>query len=207
MAKITPQEQQVLDEHFLRCHFDYAYYAATNHKIQDENNELVSFVLNDEQAILEEIWLDIEQSGRLVRMYVLKGRKQGVSTWFTSRSHWMITAKGRFKEGPTSTEFIGLVKNQNMSVIAHDPKTTAYLFEMCKRIDENVQPELAQKKTKNNGYLIHFKDDENPKNPDSLDSTISVGSADTKDFGSGMTLTISIDQSLPSGLQRISRAF
>jgi len=191
MSKLTQQEQEALDNHFIRCHIDYPYFARTNHRIQDENNELVPFILNDEQKILEEIWSDIVKTGRMVRIYVLKGRKQGVSTWFTSRSHWMITARGKFKKEGNQINFVGLTKNQNMSVIAHDPKTTAYLFEMCKRIDENVQPELAQKKTKNNGYLIHFKDDENPSGPDSLDSTISVGSADTKDFGSGMTLTIS----------------
>jgi hypothetical protein len=191
MSKLTQQEQEALDNHFIRCHIDYPYFARTNHRIQDENNELVPFILNDEQKILEEIWSDIVKTGRMVRIYVLKGRKQGVSTWFTSRSHWMITARGKFKKEGNQIIFVGLTKNQNMSVIAHDPKTTAYLFEMCKRIDENVQPELAQKKTKNNGYLIHFKDDENPSGPDSLDSTISVGSADTKDFGSGMTLTIS----------------
>jgi hypothetical protein len=79
-----------------------------------------------------------------------------------------------------------------MSVIAHDPKTTAFLFEVFKRMDANVQPELKQKTAKNNGYLIHFKDEENPFGLTSLDSTVFMGSADTTDCGSGMALTITL---------------
>lgn len=187
MDKPTEEQQKKLDEHFLRCHYDYPYFARTNHRIQDEDNELVPFILNDEQQVLEEIWADILKDNRLVRLFVLKGRKQGVSTWFASRGHWMITAKGKFKERDGKVYFDGLVKNQNMSVIAHDPKTTAYLFEMSKRLDAHVQPEIEQPKLKNNGYIIHFQNDTNT----GLDSTIMVGSADTKDACSGMTLTIS----------------
>jgi len=187
IKKPTPEQQAVLDAHFLRCNYDFPYFALTNIKIQDEHNELVPFTLNDEQVILEEIWTDIIKSGHLVRLYVLKGRKQGCSTWFTARGLWMITSRGKFRRNESGQViFAGLVKNQNACIIAHDPKTTAYLYEMYKRMDGNVEPELQQDKLKCNGYMIHYQNEKGT----GLDSMVMLGSADTKDFGSGMTLTI-----------------
>jgi hypothetical protein len=184
--KPTPEQQQVIDNHILQCRGNYQFFAKHNHFIQNEANELVPMVLNDEQMIMEEIWADIRKAKRMVRLFVLKGRRQGLSTWYASRCHWMTSAKGRFKADENGVvRFTGVLKNQNVSIIAHDPKTTAYLFEMVKRLDANVQPELAQPKLKNNGYIIHFQSPENT----GLDSTIMVGSADTKDPASGMMIT------------------
>ena len=192
MSKITPQEQAALDAFFLRCHYDYAFFAATQQKIQNEDNELVNFILQDTQIVLEEIWEDIVKSGRRIRLWMLKGRKQHFSSWAVSKSHWLITAKGKFKKGQNGPVFDGLVKNSNMSVIAHDPKTTQYLYEMFKRMDAAVQPELQQDKLKCNGYMIHYDNEEKT----GLDSMVMLGSADTQDCGSGMTLTISLRDEL-----------
>ena len=187
MADKNQQAQQALDAHYLRCLMDYAYFAETNHRIQSEDNELIPFVLNDEQKIVEEIIADIQKAGRLVRLWILKGRKQGISTYWTSRSHWLLTAKGKFKKDKNgNTTFAGIAKNQNAVIVAHDPKTTQYLYEMFKRLDANVQPELQQDKLKCNGYQIHYQNEART----GLDSTIMLGSADVSDFGSGMTLTI-----------------
>jgi len=192
MAKINIEEQKILDEHFIKCHYSYAYFAQCNQKIQDEDNELVPFYLKDTQIVLEEIWEDIVKSGRRIRLWMLKGRKQHFSSWAVSKSHWLITAKGKFKKTANGPVFNGLVRNQNMSVIAHDPKTTAYLYEMFKRMDAAVQPELQQDKLKCNGYMIHYDNVEKT----GLDSMVMLGSADTQDCGSGMTLTISLRDEL-----------
>jgi len=100
--------------------------------------------------------------------------------------------KGQFVEDSKGNiSYLGPTKNQNMSIIAHDPPTTETLFGICKRLDENLHPEFTFPKAKDNEHVIHYKDPTNPKSPDSLDSSIIVGTANTKDFGSGMTLTIS----------------
>lgn len=190
MSKITAQEQAILDEHFIKCHYNYQYFAKCNQKIQTTENELIPMTLWDEQLVLEEIWDDIVKSGRLIRLWLLKGRRQGFSTYALSKSHWLITARGEFEDNGNGPSFKRLRKNQVMSVIAHDPKTTSFLFDVFKRMNDSVQPELKQKTAKNNGYLIHFKDEEDPYGVTSLDSSVFMGSADTQDCGSGMGLTI-----------------
>ena len=94
MSKITLQEQDALDAFFLRCHYDYKFFASTQQKIQTTENELIPMTLWDEQLILEEIWQDIIKSGRLIRLWLLKGRRQGFSTFALSKSHWQ-SAYGR----------------------------------------------------------------------------------------------------------------
>jgi len=190
MSKITLEEQAQLDAFFLKCHYDYQFFAATQQKIQTTENTLEPMKLWDEQLILEEIWLDIVKSGRLLRLWLLKSRRQGFSTWALSKSHWLITARGEFENTQEGLKFKGLRKNQIMSVIAHDPRTTSFLFDVFKRMNDSVQPELRQKTTKNNGYLIHFKDEDDPHGVVSLDSSVFMGSSDTADCGSGMGLTI-----------------
>ena len=192
MIKVTPTEQAALDNHFLRCNFDYPYYASKNQMIQNKKNELVYFQLNEVQMILEEIWQDIEKAGRRIRLNIVKGRKQGISTWFDARGSWMIVGKGRFKKDANGVvQYLGPARYQNMSIIAHDPSTTETLFGIVKRIDENLHPEFQYPKAKDNEHILWYKAPVDAKNPASLDSTILVGTANVKDFGSGMTLTIS----------------
>jgi hypothetical protein len=192
MARITTAEQQALDAHYQRCGWDYSYFCQHNHMVQNKKNELVYFKLNEAQVILEEIWADIEKAGRRIRLFCLKGRKQGISTWFESRGHWMIVGKGKYRKNDKGgVDYLGPTKNTNMSIIAHDPPTTETLFGICKRLEENLHPEFVFPKAKNNEHIILYKDDKDPKNPASLDSSIVVGTANTQDFGSGMTLTIS----------------
>lgn len=159
--------EEAFDRHFLRCMTDFPYYAACNLKIQKEDKELAPFVLNDEQKILEEIWADIEKSGRLVRMYILKGRRQGISTWFTGRVFWKITLSG--------------AHNQYAYLVAHDPDTTNFLFEMQKRYYMHLPPEFAPNIKANNAKLLHFQNEQGT----GLDSVIRIGTADTKYAGSG----------------------
>lgn len=190
--KISQAEQQLMDKHFQRCSYDFPYYASKNQMIQNKKNELVCFQLNEVQMVLEEIWQDIEKAGRRIRLNIVKGRKQGISTWFDARGSWMIVGKGRFEVNTNGIiEYLGPARYQNMSIIAHDPSTTETLFSIVKRIDENLHPEFQFPKVKDNEHIIWYKDANDPKNPASLDSTILVGTANVKDFGSGMTLTIS----------------
>ena len=175
---VSPEIQQQFDDHVFNCMTSFEYYCLNCIKIQDEHTQLVPLKLNAVQRMLEEIWHDIVNAGRLIRLYILKSRRQTVSTWSTAKIFWLVAGTGR--------------KNQYATIIAHDPSTTSYLFEMQKRYYINLPPELTVSTKKNNAYMLHFQNNEGT----GLDSIIQVGTADVKDFGSGQPSTFIIASEL-----------
>lgn len=71
-------------------------YAPNLLTIENENGELVPFELNEAQLILEDEVERQQALGRPVRILVLKGRQQGVSTWAQGRkAHRSFTRRTR----------------------------------------------------------------------------------------------------------------
>jgi hypothetical protein len=165
MPKMTPEQQRELDIHCMNCLRDFAYYAKFNLKVQTEDSQLLPFVLNEVQTILEEIWADTVRSGRMVRFYILKARREGISTWAT----------GKFFHKTSC------FRHKNAVLVTHEPPATEFLFEMQKRYLNHLPREFKPHTKKNNARMIHFDDEMG----EGLDSAIRVGTAGVKDFGSG----------------------
>jgi hypothetical protein len=165
MPRMTPEELEELDRHCLRCIKDFAYYARSNLKVQTEDSQLIPFELNEVQMILEEIWNDTVRQGRMVRFYILKARREGISTWATGKFFYK-----------TST-----LEQKNAVLVTHEPPATEFLFEMQKRYYAHLPREFKPHTKKNNARIIHFNNDQGT----GLDSAIRVGTAGVKDFGSG----------------------
>lgn len=167
----TPSEQRYRKEEdalFLKCHFDFPTYAKTNLKIQNIKTELVPLDLNNIQMLLEDIWLDIERNMPFVRLYILKARRFGVSTWVTGRFFWRTS----------------LHENRYSVVVTHEPQATDYLFKMQKRYYDNSHPEFKPETKYNNTSKLEF----NTSDGQGLDSAIRVGTANVGDFGSAMMI-------------------
>lgn len=160
----------VLEEHYRRCLTVFPYYSANNLKVQTEDSTLEPFVLHEVQLLLEEIWNDIESSGRPVRLYILKARRQGVSTWATGKIFHKASCRS----------------NTNAVLIAHEPPATEYLFGMQQRYLLHLPPEFQPQTLKNNARTLHFNNEKGT----GLDSRISVGTAGVKDFGSGQRIDL-----------------
>src|SRR5512139_263601 len=141
-------------------------YAENCLKIQTVDGELAPFEFNEVQILLELIFQDMRDKGRLVRAIILKARREGASTYIT----------GRFYH-KTANDF-----NRYTVIIAHEPDSTDFLFKMVKRYQDNMAPGLKPAERFNNRKILEFNND----NGTGLDSAIRVGTAGKDDFGSGV---------------------
>lgn len=151
-----------------RLFTDFPFYAAHCLKIQTMKGKVVDFAFNTPQRLLEDIIHDIEGDGRLVRLYILKARREGISTYFSGRHY--------FK---TSTNF-----NRYAATITHEPEATDFLFKMVQRFHDHVPAEIRAKTRFRNTKLLEFND----KVGAGLDSAFRVATAEKVDFGSGQLI-------------------
>ncbi len=165
-GKIITEEQTQITDQELEYATDFSIYAPEVLKIQTMEGTLVPFQLNEVQDVLQDIIADIETKGHLIRLLILKARREGVSTWTTGRFYWK-----------TSTDF-----NRYGMIITHEPEATEFLFNMTKRYHLH-NPWKPQDKY-NNKRILEFNNEEGT----GLDSAIRVGTAGKEDFGSGQLI-------------------
>lgn len=160
-----------------RCLKYFTYYAKECLKIQVREDSsdtsdttggssLQPFKLKNPQLIIEAVIKDIKSKGRLVRVVLLKARRQGASTEVVGRLYWH-----------TSTKF-----NRYAVIVTHEPEASEFIFQMAKRFHNLVPKMIQPAQTKNNARLLEF----NTPDGTGLDSAIRVGTAGKKDYGSGM---------------------
>ena len=137
-------------------------YAPKNLKIQTEDRQLIQFAFNEVQGLLHSIIEDIKAHGRLIRLIILKARREGVTTYFT----------GRFYHSETHNF------NRYGYIITHEPDATDFVFDMVKRYYNNCvwRPETKY----NNKKILQFNNDGGT----GLDSAIRVATAGKEDIGS-----------------------
>ena len=151
---------------------EFTYYAPRCLKIQIEDttkgSNLIPFTLKSTQRVMEAVLKDIKAKGRLIRIIILKARRQGLSTWVGGRAYWH-----------TSNKF-----NRYAVTVTHEPEATDFIFKMTKRF-HNLVPPIFQPATKqNNAKLLEF----NNKEGTGLDSAFRVGTAGKSDYGSGQLI-------------------
>ena len=110
-------------EEFAELYQDFELYSQKALKIQTMEGTLSPFALNICQKIILDIIDHIRKDGRLVRMVILKARREGVSTLTTGRFYWR-----------TSME-----SNRYAVCVTHEPDATDFLFKMIKRYHYNTR--------------------------------------------------------------------
>ena len=113
-------------------------------KIRDKSGKIVDFKLNEPQQKLYDIIKKLKQEKKPVRVIILKARQMGFST---------LTESILFKE--TTTKF-----NVNTGIVAHKEEATTNLFNMSKRIYDNLPEEMKPKKKASNAKELIFDNDE-----------------------------------------------
>ncbi len=156
------------DRVFIGTKRSFKKYASRCLKIQTMEGDLVNCKLNEIQLILEKIIEHIRQSLRLIRILVLKARREGVSTWVAGRFFWKTTGK----------------PNMYSMVITHEPEATDFLFNMQKRFYDHLPIDFVPEQRYNNKKELQF----NNTSGTGLDSAIRVGTAGKEDFGSGQLI-------------------
>ena len=112
-------------------------------KIRDKSGSIVDFKLNEPQQKLYNIIKKQREENKPVRIIILKARQMGFST---------LTESILFKE--TATKF-----NINTGIVAHKEESTTNLFNMSKRIYDNLPKELQPEKKASNAKEIIFDND------------------------------------------------
>lgn len=138
-------------------------YAPLALRIRDKGGRVVPFVLNKAQEALDNaINVQMAETGR-VRVLVLKGRQQGISTYTEGRFYWR-----------TSMQF-----GKTAFILTHEDKATQNLFGMAKLYHEHVPPALRPSTGAANANELAF---------DRLASRYAVGTARTS--GTGRSYTV-----------------
>jgi hypothetical protein len=92
-------------------------YFETFLKIKTKRGDIIPFKLNPAQDKVSEVYENLKNLGKPIRIIVLKARQEGISTFFEGIL---------FKE--TTTRF-----NMKSTIVGHEAKASSNLFEMTKR--------------------------------------------------------------------------
>lgn len=142
---------------------DFAHYAPRCLSIRTKDEGLQPLILNDAQLHLHNVAeKQLAETGR-VRIIVLKGRQQGMSTYIEGRFYWKVTH----------------IPGQRAYILTHEADATNNLFAMVARYHEHCPPEVKPHTDRDSGKELNF---------DGLDSGYKVGTAGTKGTGRSSTI-------------------
>lgn len=142
--------------------YDLLQFAPAFFKISDKEGQIIPFKFNRAQLYVHErIEAQLKRLG-YVRVLILKGRQQGISTCIQARYfHRVLTVPGT-----------------QAFILTHMSDATQAIFEMAKRYNNNLPEGLAPKANKDNDNRLVF---------DKLNSGYRVGTAGSKQIGRSMT--------------------
>lgn len=141
---------------------DFEFWAKHSCKIRTKAGEVKPLVLNPVQRrFLKNIHNQLLTTG-MIRAVILKGRQQGMSTFVSAYIYWHLSQH----------------KGKKGVVIAHVKDSTQTLFDMYKRIHENIPPALKQATRYSSRRELVFK---------SLDTGLTVATAGGDAIGRGET--------------------
>lgn len=149
---------------------DYPLYANKVLKVKPKKGEVVPFRLNKAQSYLHECIQDQIRRIGMVRIVILKGRQQGISTYTEGRFYWKTS----------------LNKGLQAFILTHEAEATANLFAMTKRyhdLNTVTVGGISLKPTTGS-------DSSNKLTFPKLDSGYKVGTAGNKGVGRSSTLQL-----------------
>ncbi|PHQ82905.1 MAG: hypothetical protein COB69_00205 [Phycisphaera sp.] len=141
---------------------DFVFFARNCLKIKTKTQGNQPFILNRAQLYVHErIEKQKRETGK-VRVVVLKGRQQGVSTYAEGRLIWLTIHR----------------KSVSAYILTHEDDATQNLFSMSKRYYDNLPDQVKPSISASNAKELKF---------DLLDSGFKVGTAGNKTVGRSMT--------------------
>lgn len=158
----TFEDDREADAFFLKCMDEYEFFAERCMTIRTKENQLEPIKLNKAQRYMNAIatW-QLHHTGR-VRLIIVKGRQQGMSTTIQSRAYWRT------------------IHNQayNAMIMAHLATSSSALFNMTKRYHQYCPEDLKPVTGAANSLELKFSD---------LDSMYKVATAGSTGAGRGDT--------------------
>ncbi len=147
-----------VDAFVLRCMTDFPYFARSCLKIKTKIKGLQPFKFNRGQKYLQDVadWM-ISEYGK-VRIIIVKGRQQGLSTWVEGRGYWKAIHNVGTK----------------VYILTHEGEATKTLFQMAKRYHDNCPDFIRPYVKRSNLKELIFSE---------LESEYAVGTAKTGSTG------------------------
>lgn len=164
LATLSADETQEL----LKVLNDFESFCNKCLKIKTKSGELLPFTLNEAQRKFAEIVLSGIQSGKPVRVIILKARQMGFSTVTEAIIYYLSS----------------LQEAKNAFIVAQDSAASENLYDMFRLYYENIPESIKPMRKRNNARRLTFenpsvKEAERQKNP-GLKSKITVASAENK---------------------------
>lgn len=156
--KVTPEELALRQ----RLKDDFEFYAPRCLKILDKAGRVAPFSLNESQRRLHAVAERQLRERGMVRLLVVKGRQQGISTYVEGRFYWKTSHK----------------KGTRAYILTHEDKATANLFSMVRRYHEHCPPQVRPHTSNSSATELVF---------DVLDTRYGLGTAKAKATGRGAT--------------------
>jgi len=123
-----------------RLETDFRYFAARCLWIVDKGGNLIRFKFNDAQEYFHsEVEKMLAEKG-LVRMIVLKGRQQGLSTYIIGRLFWIAITR----------------ETKSICILSHDDDSVARLFEKVEIFNNELPEQARPKSEEDNKYALRF---------------------------------------------------
>lgn len=144
---------------------DYVSYAKANLKIRTKDGGIQPLELNAAQIYVHQRAEDMKRRKGFVRMIVLKGRQQGLSTYITGRFYWLTS----HREGIRAF------------ILTHEMGATDNLFGMTSRFHEHCPEDMRPETKALNAKELTFA---------ALDSSYGVGTAGNKAVGVSQTIQL-----------------
>lgn len=160
MAQITPAE---VIQRVKRYRSSFPTFAEQCLKIRDKASQVVPFVMNPAQLYVHEQIEAQKAKYGYVRVLILKGRQQGISTYVEGRFYWRTS----------------LFKNQHAFILSHEQPSADAIFQMVDRY-HRANP-IAPKTGRANIKELMFE---------RLQSKYAVATAGSKGVGRGQNNTL-----------------
>ncbi len=158
-AEIVSKADKIIRDRYAN---NFEYYSPKCLKIRPKAGSLIPLVLNQAQKYLHAIAeRQLAETGR-IRILVLKGRQQGVSTYVEGRFYWKVTHRTGVRA----------------FILTHEDKATGTLFEMAQRYHDNCLSIVKPVTKSESAKELSFS---------GLDSGYAVGTAGTKAVGRSST--------------------
>lgn len=157
--KINPQRLKTIK----KLNEDFAYYAEKSLDIRTKSGEIKKLKLNDAQKILHEVVERQLREKGYVRVIILKGRQQGLSTYVGGRLYHTTSRNRGIKT----------------MVVSHDADSTNTLFDMTKRYHDNCPKALKPSTSYSSKKELKF---------DVLDSSYALATAGGTSIGRSETI-------------------
>lgn len=163
MADNEQALQNDIDNFASMCMYDFEYFAKTCLSIKPKVGPLQNFEFNKAQIYLDKVVNDMIEKYGKVRVIIVKGRQQGLSTWVEARGYWKVCHE------PGTKAFI----------LTHEGEATKNLFNMAKRYHDNAPPDIRPVMQKSNQTEMTFNE---------MDCEYAIGTAKTGDSGRSQTI-------------------